>query len=156
MPWMEKVKRLDFPKVGKFIIVMMCFLEAAVYVHLIVINQHSSTAVALSSFLLVSSAIGLVASALSIPLRFYYNHWIVYNCLAGTSIASRAVALAWIIILNLEVSDQFFITQDGYAVLLRTSLIFLILQSVLIFEKCKFYRTRKQAEELLLDKMTRV
>lgn len=98
----------------------------------------------------------MIASSLSIPLRFYYSHWMTYFFLGSVSIAGRAAAIAWLIFLNLQVSDSLFITQDGYAGLLRTSLIFLILQSVLIFEKCKYYRTKKQIEDSFAQRMISV
>lgn len=41
MYWLQKVKQLDFPKIGKWMILLMLCLEASVYIYLTIVNQQS-------------------------------------------------------------------------------------------------------------------
>lgn len=134
----------------------MLFIEMSVYVYMAIANEHCQPALMLSCFLLVASFLTLLPTVLSIPLTFYYYHWRIYFVLAALSIAGRVAAIIWVVVINFSTSDQLFLTEDGYVSLVRTSLIFLALQAVLIFEKNKFYRTRRQANEMQVQRLIRV
>lgn len=123
----------DYPKLGKCVLLVMLGIEIGVFVYLVIENQHCRKAVLLSSYLLGTAVFTFVASALAIPLRFYFHHWIIFFVMQGLAIAARLGAIVWIEVLNGQISDELFITQEGYAGLMRTSLIFAILQMILIY-----------------------
>ena len=130
---LEKIRHWDFPKIGKFVLLFMLAIENITYVYLIISNQSCPKAIALSSYLLTTSIITLIASALSISVRFYFHYWVFFFAVQGVAATCRLGAIIWIVILDNQTSDELFITLEGYAGLMRTSLIFLILQAVLIY-----------------------
>ena len=130
---LEKIRHWDFPKIGKFVLLFMLAIENITYVYLIISNQSCPKAIALSSYLLTTSVITLIASALSISIRFYFHYWVFFFAVQGVAATCRLGAIIWIVILDNQTSDELFITLEGYAGLMRTSLIFLILQAVLIY-----------------------
>lgn len=147
------MKYWDYPKIGKIILLGMILIELSTYVYLVINNQQSQKALSLSSYLIFTSLITFIASALTIPLKFYFYHWILFFSIHGIAIISRMVGIVWIIILDNQVSDELYLTVEGYASLMRTSLIFLILLLILVYQKCRYYRTRKEAAEVNLQKL---
>ena len=57
----------------------------------------------------------------------------IFYVAQGMAMLSRVGAIIWIVILDSETSDELFITMQGYAGLMRTSLVFVILQAILIY-----------------------
>jgi hypothetical protein len=100
MAWLDKVRQLEYPEVGKYVVIFMLLLEISAYIYLVISSQDCLKAILLSVGLLVASFLTVVASALSIPLKFYFNHWILYNIMAVLSILARITVLVWIVILN--------------------------------------------------------
>lgn len=97
---LENMKYWDYPKIGKFILLLMLLIEMSTYTYLTINNQQSHKAVLLSCYLLLTSVITFVGSALAIPLRFYFNHWVLFFMAQGLAILSRTVAIVWIVVLN--------------------------------------------------------
>ena len=102
---LEKIREYDFPKIGKFILLFMLTLESITYVYLVISNQSCPKAIALSAYLLITSVVTFIASALSISIRVYFNHWIFFFMAQGLAIACRVAAVIWIVILDSQTSD---------------------------------------------------
>lgn len=100
MAWLDKVKELEYPQAGKYVIFIMLLLELSVSVYLLIASQDCLKAILLSVGLLVASFITLVSCGLSIPIQFYFKHWILYNIIGLLSLVGRTTMLVWIMILN--------------------------------------------------------
>lgn len=148
--------RLDCPKIGKILVLTMLSMEMSVYVYLTITNKNSQQALTLSCFLLLASFFTFLSTVLSISLTFYYYHSNLYFISAGLSILTRIIIISFLVVLNYSTSDELFLTQDGYATMMRTNLIFLILQAVLVLEKHKFYRTKKEVQEMQEAKLSTI
>lgn len=156
MAWLDKVRQLEYPQAGKYLIFVMLLLELSIYVYLAIASRECLKAILLSVGLIIASFLTVVSCGLSLPTSFYFKHWIIYNIIGLLSLVGRVTMLIWIMILNFEISDELFMTQEGYAGLMRTSLIFLILQAILIYEKCNFFRTQKEVSDLQVYRLIRV
>lgn len=123
----------NWPTIGKFILIVITLLEASINLYLLLSNQGKSKATALSAYLLATSFVMLVNIGLSISIRFYYYYPTTFHVLALFSIVSRTTAIIMIVKLNNEVSDQIFITEEGYLKLFRNAIVFILMQIALIY-----------------------
>ena len=99
------MKYWDYPKIGKFILLGMILIEITTYIYLAINNQQSHQAILLSCYLLLTSVITFIASALSIPIRFYFYHWRLFMMVQGMAILARIVGLIGIVVLDNDASD---------------------------------------------------
>lgn len=97
---LENMKYWDYPKIGKFILLGMILIEMSTYIYLAVNNQQSHKAILISTYLLLASVVTFIASALAIPLKFYFSHWILFFIAQSLAIMLRVVAIVWIVVLD--------------------------------------------------------
>jgi len=80
---------------------------------------------------------------LSIPISFYYNYTVAYSIIGILAILSRLISMILLQKLYNTPSEELYLTGDGFLCLIRTALIFIFVECVLIFEKCHYYLTKK-------------
>ena len=92
-------RRLNFPLIGKGLIMLMAITEGSVYIWLLS-SQDGSKANLLSSFLLVTSLLTVAHVACSIPVKMY-SHWPkLYYSIGLVSILTRIVVILLVVMLN--------------------------------------------------------
>lgn len=96
---MNKLRAIDYPKIGKAFIILTTTIEGSVYSYL-AISSTSNIALGLSLYLLFTSINTLLLTALSISVSFYYRHSKSYCCLGGLAILSRFVSMILLSKLN--------------------------------------------------------
>jgi hypothetical protein len=75
----------------------MTVLEMSAYIYLTITNQECPQGMWLSSFLLLTAVSTLTVAAMSLPLSFYYHHWISFWLACVLSTILRLIALVWIV-----------------------------------------------------------
>ena len=133
MELLNNCQTWNWPLIGKFILIIMILLEGSINLYLLLSYQGISNAIVLSAYLLTTSFIMLINVGLSISIRIYYNYPKTFHVSALLSILSRAAAIIMIVRLNNEVSDQIYITEEGYLKLFRNSAVFILMQIALIY-----------------------
>lgn len=138
---LTKFKEINYPKLGKVIILIIATIEASIYVYLGLSQLSNAVSLFLSIYLLFTSLLTISITIFSIPLSFYYYHPIAYSVIGILAILSRFLSMIWLQKIYNTPSDELYLTPDGFLCFLRTALVFIFIECVLIFEKYHYYLT---------------
>ena len=90
---MKFVSRLDFPHLGKILLLVMTTTESIVYLSLAISYSFDITSLFLSFGLLLSSITTITLTAISIPAKIYYYHTQIYLSVAVVAVFARIATM---------------------------------------------------------------
>jgi hypothetical protein len=102
---MKFIQRLDFPHIGKILLLALAVTECAVYISLIIEYSHERTSLFLSICLVLSSATSILLACLSLPPKIYYYYTKTYLAVSVLAVAARIGTMIVINKLNGEPSE---------------------------------------------------
>jgi hypothetical protein len=135
---MRKWQNIDFPRVAKIMLIIITTIECGLYLYVGFQFTDSTTAIILTSCLILTSLWGILLSVISLVRRVYIYHPCVFMTVGVVCVASRFLSMIVIARLNTSYYDDFYMSEHTFTYLLRTALLFLAIGGILIYEKCHY------------------
>jgi hypothetical protein len=121
---MKALQNLDYPKIGKIILIIMSTIEATAYLYLTVEYHNESTGFTLAILLFFTAVSTLFLAIASLIPKIYYNYTVAYVAIAVFAIILRIVGMIALNRSNDSQSEEFYMTEDGFICFMQSALVF--------------------------------